>query len=213
MTTFICKHCDSKRKNNNSLINHERLCKENPDRQYTKFADTEWQQTFAKGNQYTKALETGMKVIISDDTLKKLSKARLGKKHKQETKDKISKARVKYLTENPTKVPYLLNHYSKGMSYPEKYWKGIFDNHNIDYIQEHRIHTYSLDFAIVDKQINIEIDGEQHYLDERIVKSDIKRTAYLKNLGWQTIRIRWADYKKMNKDSRISYVNNILSQL
>ena len=45
-------------------------------------------------------------------------KSKEGKKHTEETKRKISEIRKKYLFENPDKVPYLLNHYSKGESYP-----------------------------------------------------------------------------------------------
>jgi len=42
-----------------------------------------------------------------------------GKHHSKETKDKISKIRIEYLTKHPDKVPYLLNHSSK-ISYPEE---------------------------------------------------------------------------------------------
>jgi predicted DNA-binding protein YlxM (UPF0122 family) len=40
-------------------------------------------------------------------------------KHSEETKQKISESRTRYLRENPDKVPYLINHSSK-KSYPEK---------------------------------------------------------------------------------------------
>ena len=43
--------------------------------------------------------------------------------HSNETKEKISISRKKYLSEHPDQVPYLLNHYSKGESYPEKYFE------------------------------------------------------------------------------------------
>jgi len=52
------------------------------------------------------------------------------KKHSQETKDKISKSRIKYLMEHPDKVPYLLNHSSR-MSYPEKIFKNALIEMNI----------------------------------------------------------------------------------
>ena len=35
------------------------------------------------------------------------------RKHTEESKKKISRSRIKYLKENPDKVPYLLNHSSK----------------------------------------------------------------------------------------------------
>jgi hypothetical protein len=46
--------------------------------------------------------------------------------HTDETKKKISEIRIKYLRENPDKVPYKLNHYSKGESYPEQYFSKIY---------------------------------------------------------------------------------------
>src|SRR3546814_4629172 len=48
---------------------------------------------------------------------------------------------------------------------------------------------YSLDFAIIPSKIDLEIDGEQHYVDQRIVDSDKRRTEYLESLGWKTIRV------------------------
>jgi very-short-patch-repair endonuclease len=47
--------------------------------------------------------------------------------------------------------------------------------------------------------IDVEIDGEQHYLDCRICKSDSERNEYLRNLGWTVIRIRWARYQRLSK--------------
>ena len=35
---FICKFCEKVCKNANSLRNHERLCKQNPNRQFTLFS-------------------------------------------------------------------------------------------------------------------------------------------------------------------------------
>ena len=166
-------------------------------------------------NQCIKAEELGLsKPKTSLETKDKLRRANIGKKHSQETKDKISRARLKYLSENPDKVPYKLNHYSNGPSYPERYWKKIFDNFQIQYTEQYQIHTYELDFALVDAKIDIEIDGDQHYLDERIIKSDIRRNEYLENLGWKIIRIKWSDYKKIvDKQDRKDYIKSIIEQI
>jgi len=143
-----------------------------------------------------------------------LDKARkehfIGRKHTDETKKKLSKIRRKYLEENPDKVPYLLNHYSKGESYPEKYFRKIFEKYKVDFEQEYRVKTYSLDFAILSKKIDIEIDGEQHYLDPTVIKSDIRRNRYLSENGWEVIRIRWSDYQKLRKEERKEFINNLL---
>jgi len=58
-------------------------------------------------------------------------------------------------------------------------------------------------------KINIEIDGDQHYYDNKIVESDIRRNKYLESLGWDIIRIRWSEYKKMDNETKIKYLNEI----
>jgi len=109
------------------------------------------------------------------------------------------------LEENPNKVPYLLNHSSKE-SYPEKYFSEVFKNENINILSKYRIGLYELDFCVLDYKINIEIDGEQHFLDEKIRESDIKRNKFLENLGWDIIRIRWAHYKKFSIDEKNNFI-------
>ncbi len=131
-----------------------------------------------------------------------------GRKHSGETKDKISKSRTKYLEENPDKVPYLLNHYSKGESYPEQYFREVFENRGIEFQQEVREGLYSLDFVI--GNTNIEIDGDQHYVDQRIVESDIRRNEYMTNLGYSIKRVRWSEYQKLKKEEKIKFIDNLL---
>lgn len=60
MTLFICKFCSNKKINQNSLRNHERLCKYNPERQSTPFQDLQVQKTKQKSNQFTKAKYLGI---------------------------------------------------------------------------------------------------------------------------------------------------------
>ena len=210
MKLFICSYCGSERKNANSWKAHERTCPSNINRDYKNGMTGK-----VGSNQYTKAEELGIpKPKTSLETKDKIRKASIGRKHSQETKDKISRAILKYLSENPDKVPYKLNHYSKGPSYPERYWKKILDKFEIQYTEQYQIHTYQLDFALVGSKIDIEIDGDQHYLDERIVKSDIRRNEYLENLGWTVIRIKWSDYKKLvDKQDRKDYINSIIEQI
>lgn len=132
-----------------------------------------------------------------------------GRKLSDETKEKISKSMKKYLKDNPDKVPYLLNH-SRKESYPEKYFTNIFDENNCEYIKGYRIGLYELDFAIINKKIDIEIDGDQHYLDEKIIKSDISRNKYLKDKGWDVIRVKWSEYQKMDRNGKEKYINDLI---
>ena len=72
-----------------------------------------------------------------------------------------------------------------------------------------RISTYELDFCDMERKIDLEIDGEQHYVDKRVVESDIKRNEYLTGLGWKIKRIRWSDYQKLNFEEKRFVIDSI----
>jgi very-short-patch-repair endonuclease len=163
-----------------------------------------WQFTQAKKNNWFKGR--------SHSESNRVSKSP-PRKHSEETKNKLSEIRKKHLQEHPDQVPYLLNHYSKGDSYPETYFKDVFEKENIQLLHHKQVGLYQLDFYNDALKIYIEIDGEQHYVDKRIVESDIRRTEYLKNLGWSGKRIRWAEYQKLQIKERKSLINEIKSLL
>jgi very-short-patch-repair endonuclease len=118
----------------------------------------------------------------------KLSNIGKNKRLSDETKKKISTSRKKFLDENPGSIPYLLNHSSKE-SYPEKLFRLKLEKENIiGWIQEYPILRYSLDFAFIDKKINIEIDGGTHKINT-VLKKDMERDLILKEMGWKIIRI------------------------
>lgn len=127
-----------------------------------------------------------------------------------ETKNKISKSRIKYLTDNPSQVPYILNHYSKGDSYPEKYFEECL--RESPYVKKYRVGLYELDFADVLNKIDLEIDGDQHFLDSRIVDHDIKRNNDLIMKGWKIIRIKWSDFQKLSRNEKENVVDLITNQ-
>ena len=56
MNSLICKFCQKACKNTNSQRNHERLCKENPNKQFSKFRELDFQKNKPGAkNQYLKA--------------------------------------------------------------------------------------------------------------------------------------------------------------
>jgi very-short-patch-repair endonuclease len=130
-----------------------------------------------------------------------------------ETKEKISKSRKKYLKEHPDQVPYLLNHYSKGESYPEKYFEYILNKTEIKYKRYVQISYYNIDFAFIEKGIDLEIDGDQHYLDKKIVESNKERDIFLTNNGWKVIRISWSNYKRLKIEERKEYISNLINYI
>ena len=206
---MICKYCCKECKNNNSLHNHERLCKQNSNRQKSNFIKYNNDKFAKHSNRFIKAKEEGREIIISEETKNKLSNIWKNHKHLQETKDKISNSRKKYLEEHPDKIPFKLNHSSK-QSYPEKYFEELFVKENIPLQYHKQISRYELDFYNEDLMKYVEIDGEQHYSDY-MIKHDIERTLYLEKIGWKGIRIRWSDYKKsLNKEIFINKIKEFM---
>lgn len=224
MENFKCKYCGKICKNPNSLRNHERLCKENPNHQISSFVNFNKECTDGKRNVWNKGLtaDTDSRVKQQSISLSNRYNADLvspfkGKHHSDDSKLKLSIARKKYLNEHPEKVPYKLNHHSK-QSYPEKYFREVFDNDDLlkSAISEYRIKLYSLDFAFPDIKFYIEIDGEQHYTDSRIVEHDKKRNLELEKMGWKSIRIRWSEYNKKSLEEKqefIKYIKASVAQL
>ena len=100
-------------------------------------------------------------------------------------------------------------------SYPEKFWKQVLKNNNIEYkfnfpiskkkLGLNKISSYFLDFALNNK-IDLEIDGKQHKYSERI-SSDIGRDKILVNNGWKIYRVEWNEIK--TKEGKLLMKNKI----
>jgi very-short-patch-repair endonuclease len=163
-------------------------------------------------NKIYEASKLGLLKLRNKSEAKKLKDKTNPQKHTEETKKKISEIRKKYILENPDKAPYKLNHSSKE-SYPEKYFAELFEKENIKIEKYYQIGLYELDFCIPDKKIDIEINGSQHYYDNKIVKSDIRRTKFLEENGWDVINIKWSDYQKLDFDKKSSYIADLISYI
>ena len=92
--------------NPNSLRNHERLCKENPDRQIIKSNFIEYNRKMKElglpgNNQYIRAKKEGRKITVSDDVRKKLSDSGKGRKLSKDQKSKISDSMKRVVREKP----------------------------------------------------------------------------------------------------------------
>ena len=72
---LLCKFCNKECKNDNSLRNHERLCKENPNRQISSFAKPEIRNSFKTSNGAIKAKEEGRVYEVDQSTRQKISNA------------------------------------------------------------------------------------------------------------------------------------------
>lgn len=131
--------------------------------------------------------KTGLVFSTTCTSEKCIDELRKRYKHSEETKQKISRIRREYIKAHPESI---ISNYSPKESTGERIFREIFDREGIEYIQELKIHKYSLDFALFGRKIDFEVDGEQHYKDEDVMRVDRERTEYLRNNGWIIIRVR-----------------------
>ena len=214
-----CQFCGREWKNRNSLCNHERQCKNNPNRQeVSSFAVFNEKVKRGEARVWNAGLtkDTDERVRKSAESINKYYETHAGswtgRTHTEEQKQKISQSRKQYLLEHPDQVPYLLNHSSQE-SYPEIYFTELFENEKIHLHKEYYCLGYFLDFCDPIKKIDIEIDGEQHYVDAKMVEHDKIRNAVLEEAGWTVFRVRWAEYKAMTEEHKYTIINQIKSLL
>ena len=212
--SLVCKYCGKQCYSVKSLKAHECKCPQNKNRVYRNgmIGKRPWNKGLTKETDgRVKQAAISLKLRYENGELKSPQK---GIKHTEQEKQHLSDIRKKYLKEHPNKVPYVLNHHSHGDSYCEKFFKQILNNEHIEYEQNYYQFGYFLDFAFPITKTYFEVDGEQHYLDERIVKHDKKRTEVLQKNGWTCLfRIRWSRYQKMPKECKERFIKNIIQKI
>lgn len=125
-----------------------------------------------------------------------------------EAKEKISKSRIKFLQENPNKVPYVINHSSKE-SYPEKIFRKALESSGITgWAQAYRNGIYEYDFAFPDIKLDVEIDGGTHKL-QKVKRIDERRDAWAQENGWDVLRFD----AKVVKEDVIGCINILRNRL
>ena len=196
MEEYICKFCGKVCKNANSLRNHERLCKENPNRQESAFVkyNAERESSWNKG--LTK--ETDPRVKKMAETMSREIQAGLihNYDHKKvwtkELRQKQSKQRKEYYLKHPEKHPNVLVAGALNkMTYPEKLVFEYLTNNNIEfkhnwYFKTDKFTRY-IDFYIEKLKLFIEVDGEYWHKDKQ---KDIDKDNDAINYGYNTLRLK-----------------------
>lgn len=207
---MFCKFCEKECKTKNSLLNHERLCKNNPNRQYSYFHthkhiinEMKKNGQIEFTNQYTKCKKLGLpKPIMSQETKKILSE-KTRKNNLARTDEIKKKISISMKTAHAEGRAWNIgkSRWNNSPSYPEIFFTQVIENEftNKNYIREYPMGIYSLDFAWVEEKKCIEIDGEQHQRFLEYKKRDKRKDQYLKENGWLVLRISW---KKMFKDTK-----------
>lgn len=105
-----------------------------------------------------------------------------------EIKERLRSKRLDYMKNNPEKTAWRLGN---KQSWPEKYFSDLISNSFLkDYtiIREYSVFPYFIDFAMINQNVAIEVDGSQH-LTEISIERDKKKDELLRNNGWRIYRI------------------------
>lgn len=127
------------------------------------------------------------------------------RKHSEETKKKISKARKTYLKNNPNKIHWRSK--DKKISKPCEKFKHFLRKRNISFIEEFDPQVenrfFSVDIAMPDKMIILEINGGQHYNSSGNLKPYYQeRHNLIKEKGWKIFEVHYSacyDEDKINE--------------
>lgn len=175
-TMYKCKYCEKEFEKGKSYRGHISLCSKNPNSINNK--------------------------PISDNKRKNLCIARReyielngGKKHTQKTKNELSLKRKKWLNENKNLHNWSL--YKNEQTEPEKRFenelKELKINYCAYYVPDNSEHNYEIDFALIDKKIGFEINGNQHYTKEKeFTEYHKNRKLFLENIGWKIIDLHYS---------------------
>jgi len=191
---LFCKHCNKECKNLNSLRNHERLCKKNPNRHESnfKFVTEPWNKGLTKeDSRVAKNAEA-------------VSNALKGKPSKTIWTDEMRRAksewRKKLHEEHPEMHP---NRKLAGnrslMSYPERVAYEFLQSLGVEFEHNKRVIGFYPDFIIGTKII--EIDGERWHNSEK----DAIRDKKLNGEGFEVYRIN----SKENIQERIKEILSV----
>lgn len=124
-------------------------------------------------------------------------------RHSEEEKKILSIKRKQYLKANPDKHPWRNN--NKFKSKPCEGFKEWLILKNIPYIPEYNEHgvkdrNFSIDIALPDKMVAIEINGNQHYNRDGTLKDYYKeREELLESVGWKVYQLHYSMCFKIDK--------------
>ena len=215
-----CVYCKKTCKNDNSLRNHQRLCKLNPNRQILVSNFIKWNEKVSKGlakgsNQHIKAKESGTIVVVSEETRQKISKKSKGRKLTPEQIERHRIAMKRAVLQNPNS--YTANNVSgrtpiieyngfklkgtweletaKWLDKNNIKWTNIIDGFEYDWNGSK--HLYYPDFYLTEIDYYIEVKGYERERDRakwKVVNNLIiikkNEIDMIKNNTYQLLDIR-----------------------
>ena len=187
MKTGTCKFCCNKfelyDKPKGWMANHTRWCEYNPKR------------LEENKNKIKICTECSQEYKGRNTKFCSAACQKAGFKHSDDTKDKISKARNKYLMENPDK--HVWKRKDKFKSAPCEMLKAYLIENDISFIEEWQPldnRFFSIDIAFPERKIGIEVNGNQHYnRDGSLREYYQERHELIESFGWKLYEIHYSD--------------------
>ena len=209
-----CNYCDKVCKNDNSLRNHERMCKLNPNKQVLVSNFIKWNNDVRNGlkqgsNQYIKAKENGSVYVVSEETKSKLSKSSKGRKYTPDQIEKLKIAMRKAVLENPDS--YTANNVSGRtpiITYNGFKLKGTWELETAKWLDRENVK-----WTNVLTGFDYEWDGTTHIYYPDFYLTEYDRYREVKGYERERDRVKWKVVKDLivlKKDEINKIKNNLL---
>lgn len=91
----------------------------------------------------------------------------------------------------------------QGPSFPEKYVQGALESAGLSFVSELQVGRFSIDIAFPSCMVAVEVDGRQHETISQ-KEHDKLRDAFLQQLGWTVVRIKWHSIKNESGLKKVS---------
>ena len=207
---YKCKHCGKEFDNKYKLSGHSTFCKKNPkyNNNIEKLSENRNKHKSTYESQHLHCQYCNKEVAnkgclvrhenscMLNPNIEKPIKVKENKKSfkfSEESKQKISEGRKKWLAEH--KDLHVWRKDSKFLSVPCENFKSFLRSKNISFVEEYEPFTdvnYCVDIAFPDEKIGIEINGNQHYKrDGSLSEYYMKRHRYFETKGWKLYEIHY----------------------
>lgn len=135
----------------------------------------------------------------SNSTRQKIGSANKGTKHSQKFREDCARRMLgkKLSVQTKQKIIKGIADYFKGnLSSIEIAMQEVLDNLNTNYISQHPIGWYIVDFYLPEQNLIVECDGDYWHNRSGVQERDAKRDSYLRRKGYKVVRIWEHEIKK-----------------
>ena len=213
---MICKHCNVETAlSGGAHANHVAWCHSNPKRSERAKALIKSRERL-KGkpgsNQHTHAAKEGRKLEVSQETKDKIGKAGTGRLHNEETKEKLSEIRRKWLQDNPDLHPWKRN--DKFKSVPCEVLKACLRDSGLQFEEEYtplQDRSFAVDIAFPEARIAVEVNGEQHYNRDGTLRTYYReRHELIEKCGWHVVELHYTKCYEPHVRETLALISSLL---